>query len=715
MKRIVVLKLLAGGLSLISVFHQTSTRAQQPQEPKLEDILRITAKLVQTDVVVVDKNEQPVTGLKLEDFEVYENGKRQEIKFMEFVSVDAGRRAENNLPGREQAVVPRDLTAQQLKRVVAFVIDDVTIPVADMIRVRELLTDFVDNKMHDGDLVAIVRTVGGKGLHEQFTTDRQILRRAIALLTPRSISPIFSTTESDPGRVTKIPSPGGSPDLSETVGNVTLDEGLFPDGPTDGVNQISRALLSVAVSNFVIDGMHQMPGRKNLVLISGGIPLSAISPSGSTTGGDTMQLFRRLMDNAVRSGVAINTLDIRGLSPLVGVASFADTPAKSALGGGSIAGPDETGGFGRTADTARLGDRALDDRLGLAGLASATGGVSVFNSNNFREGLDKVLSRSRSYYRLAFTPSENFDNKFRKIDIKVRRSGVKTYAPEGYYAREAREPDALTKEERIVAVAHSPLAKRDLDVTAQLQYKFVPETNQADLDVNVLLGAEKLKFEPTTDGKRRASFDVVGFVFDQTGRSRGGFSETVNAELTHEGYARALRAGIGYTASTRLSPGYYQMRVVVREEATDRIGSASRYFEVPDLANKRLTASSLRLYAIDPSAKAADAVETLTAAPLLSRNRDLRYALVIYNAKLEGGRPQVRTQLMISQNGKLLFQEPEQVLDTKGGTATQLVRIGQLGLSKVAPGRYLITIVVTDQLADKKHQRIIRRAEFTVE
>ena len=93
---------------------------------------------------------------------------------MEFVSIDSPRRREGSsdlakvTPGVDTSV-PRDLTIKDVRRVIAFVVDDVTIPSEDMVRVRQMLSDFVDNKMQDGDLVAVVRTVGGKGLLEQFT------------------------------------------------------------------------------------------------------------------------------------------------------------------------------------------------------------------------------------------------------------------------------------------------------------------------------------------------------------------------------------------------------------------------------------------------------------------------------------------------------------------------------------------------------------------
>src|SRR2546423_13369838 len=180
--------------------------SQDPQKPQVEqvDVVRITTELVQTDVVVTDNEERPITDLKLQDFEVFDRGKTQDLKFAELVTIDAPRKESIDPALKIRGVdtsVARELTARDVRRVTAFVVDDVTIPSQDMVRTRQMLTDFVDKKMTEGDLVAIVRTVGGKGLLEQFTADKQILRRAIAELGVRSVPPYLAFTGNNNERV----------------------------------------------------------------------------------------------------------------------------------------------------------------------------------------------------------------------------------------------------------------------------------------------------------------------------------------------------------------------------------------------------------------------------------------------------------------------------------------------------------------------------------
>jgi VWFA-related protein len=701
---------LTATFTFVTVMGQTPQNPQKPREEVApDDVVRITANLVQTDVVVTDKNDQIVPNLKLEDFELFENGKRQELHFTEFVSAE-GPRAEDlktsgAVPAGVDTSLARNLTANDVKRVMAFVVDDVTIPADDMVRVREMLSDFVDHKMQIGDLVAVVRTVGGKGLLEEFTGDQRILHRAISQLGVRSVPPYLSFAGPDAGRISAPPSPLADATTSETINSNTEFE-----GPGEGTNQVPKAMLALSISNDVVEGLKQIPGRKNLILISGGLPLFELSRSGSVVG-DIGQVFRVLTDNATRAGVVINTMDVRGLRATGVVAPFVATPGKSALGGGTFAGGDEST-IGRGHDVTLLGERPLSEQLTLTALANNTGGVSVINSNNFGQGLDRVLNRNKGYYRLAYKPSEKFDSKFHKLEVKIRRSGFHVYSAGGYFAHAEAARKRESKEDEIKSAAKSPLAKRDFDLETELQYTFSP-SNQALLDINIFIDIRKLNLKQAADGKYHTQFDVVGFVLDQLGKTLGGISQTIKADLTEQDYQRALASGISYTASTQAPPGYYQVRLVVREEGTGRMGTVSKYFEVPDLANKQLNVSSILLYGIN-SAVAGNKPEQLSATRVISRKQDLRYAVVVYNAKMDNGKSQARSRLIISQGNKVLFQEPEQPVQTPGSSPGQLLKIGQLVLAKVNPGRYVLTLVVTDPLADKKHQTVGRSIDFTV-
>jgi VWFA-related protein len=675
--------------------------AQQQEDIGPDDVVRITTELVQTDVVVVDSKERVVTDLTLDDFELYENGKKQDLKFMEFVSVEGEHRVEGKAPvvaaarPKIETGIDNGPTAKDVKRVVSFVIDDLNIPIQDLPSIRNMLLDFVNNKMRDGDLVSIVRVVGGKGLLQQFTSDKQLLRTAIAAI---KFSPHPFRTPDSP-EVQKVENPM-NPQGTEGFADDLVDT---PDiySPNDEINQAIRGLSALSTAVYIIESLKEVPGRKNLVIVSGGIPIFQPGSSGGVYTNVTY-LLNQLSDRAVRAGVVINALDPRGLRATPGVTSYTLTPTRSAI---DVRGPSIGFGRGGVADMEVFGPMLAGgaEHLGLSTVAATTGGVSVVNTNNFEAGLDKILSRSTGYYVLAYTPREKFDKKFHKFEVKVRRDGLKVLHHAGYTAREEKPRELKTKEEQIVSAARSPLAKREIDVTPNVAVK-LSETNIATVDVHLLIDARKLNFVEK-DGRHAVSFDIVGFVLDELGKQRQGFSETVNLNLTDQNYETAIREGLVYSATTELDPGFYQVRAVVRE-SSGAIGTFSKYLEIPDLKKQRLAMSSLFLFAVTGSQNPVP----LTAARVLSRSQDLRYAAVMYNAK--GSKPQLRSQLIISQNGNVLMRGPEEAIPAERSGPVPL--IGQFGVGKMKPGRYVLTLTVTDTQADKKNQTLSRSLDFTV-
>jgi hypothetical protein len=367
-------------------------------------------------------------------------------------------------------------------------------------------------------------------------------------------------------------------------------------------------------------------------------------------------------------------------------------------------------GQGRTPNMGMFDNLSMDTltgRQGLQTLSQSTGGVSVINTNNFKDGLDRIVARS-SYYLLGYTPTESFDNKFHKLEIKVTRPGAHVYARQGYLATADTQRANETREASIVRAAMSPLSKSDVDLAARLQYRFLPDS-RAQLDINLLVNANQLTFKQDAEKNYATTFDIVGFMMNGLGKTEGGFSQTVNAKLSESDYKRALTSGLSYTAHADLPPGTYQLRAVVRDSETGKLGSTSQYLEVPDLTKKRLTASSVFLFGVNtqPDSKP----EPMNALRQLPRAQDLRYAVMIYNAKIAEGKTQLRSQTFISRDGKILFQEPEAPI-TSAPENNQVFKVGQLGLQKARPGHYILTIVITDPQADKQSRTIIRNVDF---
>src|ERR1044072_950493 len=173
---------------LILVLTGSALAQQSQKKPEDDQPIRIGTELVQIDVVVTDKNGKIVSGLTKDDFVLYDKGKKQVINFFEFVNAgkQRGQGGEAAPQQAQQQVERQGASAADVKRIFAFVIDDLTIRYEDLDYLRQMLMNFVDNQMQPNDLVAIVRTVGGKGLLQQFTTDKNLLRLAVNSLSVSS-------------------------------------------------------------------------------------------------------------------------------------------------------------------------------------------------------------------------------------------------------------------------------------------------------------------------------------------------------------------------------------------------------------------------------------------------------------------------------------------------------------------------------------------------
>ena len=549
---------------------------QTPKQPTPDDVpIRISTELVQIDVVVTDKFGKIVKGLARDDFQLSERGKKQTLSFFEYVEGSAkpkrGAAPATQVPTRSDG-----LTEGEVNRIVAFIVDDLTTRPEDLIQIRQMLTGFVDNRMLPNDLVAIIRTIGGRGLLQQFTSDKDLLRRAIASLTPVT-NPynIFNRNERE-----RLPAPNealAGPTSETPTPNSDLNLGLGGHeddiaSVSDETNSTLRSFMSLGTASFIVDSMKQLPGRKSVILISGGLPILGVESSTSRTtntgqpiavqpsglASPVTQFLSFLADRATRAGVVIHTMDIRGLSGQTPVASFTATPGRSSLDTPNLA-------FGRVADESQLGDRnpldTLDAQMGLKALAEDTGGIAILNKNDFDQGLNKILDASEAYYLLAYTPTDGkFDGDFRRVEVKVRGEGYRVYSRRGYVAREEKvSTEPVSPRDQMLNAIKSPLARREIDVEAMVLYKANPD-NSASIDLHMMINPSRLQFVRAGE-KQQANLEVAGFVFDQLGKLRGGFSETIVPNVSDDEFKRISKGGISYSANTTLSPGIYQIRL----------------------------------------------------------------------------------------------------------------------------------------------------------
>jgi hypothetical protein len=241
----------------------------------------------------------------------------------------------------------------------------------------------------------------------------------------------------------------------------------------------------------------------------------------------------------------------------------------------------------------------------------------------------------------------------------------------------------------------------------------------------------KLKFTDEPGGWKKAVIDVVALTFGEDDRIVDEVNRTETLRARGETFDDILRNGVVYLMKVPVNkPGAYQLRVVVRDTANARIGSASQFVEVPDLAKNRLALSGLFVTAAAPAggaqASAVNASASAGAADPL-RNATLRrfrhgsqldFSYHIYNARADRatGVPRLRTQVRLFREGQPVFNGPAQAYDPgKQANAARLQAGGRLQLGgSLQPGEYSLQVVVTDELVEGKRGTVTQWIDFEI-
>src|SRR6185369_3137137 len=306
------------------------------------------------------KSGKPITDLKPEELQLYEDNRERKITHFSYVATatDARTPSQTNVRNNSPAVPPVRLRPEDVRRTIALVVDDLGLSFQSTAYVRRALKQFVDQQMQAGDLVAIVRTSGGIGALQQFTSDRRQLYAAIDHIK------WYAGGRSEVGAFAPIgpATPGRFGDQIDTQ-NKDLEE----------FRSDSFSVGTLGAVSYVVRGLSDLPGRKSILLISDGFKISSREPLSGTSRNDrTLQRLQQLIDEASRASVVIHTLNASGLQALSSIR--ADDSLADSNNSSGVKTPDQVEEALRD-----RGNDALDLQSGLDYLAENTGGMSIRN------------------------------------------------------------------------------------------------------------------------------------------------------------------------------------------------------------------------------------------------------------------------------------------------------------------------------------------------
>src|SRR5271154_6128924 len=534
--------------------------AASPSQQQSDYLIHVQTDLVLVNVTVRNKNGNFVQGLKPENFTILEDNKPQKIVSFDVENVDAVPATDvaqtKPLPEAAPAqpapaTSPANSAAQYKDRRLIVLFFDLSAMEPDEIdRAVTSAEHYVDTQMAPADLVSIVSLGSALLVNQDFTSDRGLLKKQLQA---------FSTGNGQGFAEGTTGTTEGTPDTGQPF---TADDTEYNIFNTD---RRLEALRSVA------DRLAHVQQKKSLIYFSSGM---------DRTGIENQAELRAAVNAAVRSNLAIYTMDMRGLQALVagGEAQNASLRGVSAYSGQS---------------TLNALNSNFTTQETLVTLASDTGGRAFLDSNDFSKIFKGVQEDTSTYYLLGYhSTNPARDGHYRRIVVKSSVPGVKIDYRRGYYApADYQHSTKDDKERQLEEELASELPATDLPLYLGVAY-FRLENNKFFVPISLVVPGSQIPFVRNSD-RDRASLDVIGMVADSEHHPLNRVRDTVKLAVSTS--AEVQKKNVQYDTGMSLLSGKYHLKFVVRENQTGRMGSFETDISVPDLKTQPLKMSSVVL------------------------------------------------------------------------------------------------------------------------
>jgi VWFA-related protein len=684
---------LALGLSLAAFAQQPSAPTGDASPPTV--IFRTDANFVEVNAIVTDGRGEIVEGLSREDFEVYEDGQLQAPTVFAFVDLPA---APASTPVLDAEADVRSTGRGFDGRLYVVVLDDLHTTVLRTNSVRDAARRFITDQMAPGDFAAVVHTSGRIDAAQELTSNKRLLLAAVDKFFARKLPSAASERLAAHLNSTLM----GANELTQQS-ELTRNPIADPLDQERGAN--ARRALEV-VKN-VAGLMADIQGRrKALVLFSEGIDYDIYDMFNSPSAGAVMQEARDAISTAQRAGVSIYTVDSRGLS------AGGDTLASEAAQADPSIREISPGAFGR---------ELLLSQESLIGMAEETGGFAAVRTNNIAGALARIARENSKYYLLGYnSDASRAPGRFRKIEVRVKRPGLRVRARRGYVpidprrAKAPERPVASGASNALKAAMASPLPVGDLPLRL-FAAPFKGSGRNGSVLVALEIDGTRLGLEERNgvfNGKLEVSIAAV----DYQGRVRDstlqGFDLRLDAGLRE---AITNEGGIRVLSRLDLPPARYQLRVGAHDAVAGRTGTLSYDLEIPDYSEAIFSLSGLVLAAAQP-----DSIATLKPDPLLKdalpgppvaarvfHPQDTITLLTeLYDRSAKSGHSiEFVTTVRRAGPGEVAF-ESRQTRSVEGGTLRESYKV-DVPAKGLAPGAYLLTVEATSRAGNQSASRTV--------
>jgi VWFA-related protein len=543
---------LIGALSL-----QAQTRggaeAHNPPEVRIRNgpyafpqaSISVQANLVESGATVRDRHGDAVGGFTAGDFEIFDNGKPQEITFFSAQGNNRPAAAKSELETGALVDSSAPPVTPPAPRSLALFFDDTHASIADCHR-GVLAAEKVLTEAPPADRIALFTGSGSVTL--DFTTDREKLRAALQRIKPHwTRNQLDSCVTMDPYQAYSILNnidaleirraialaiacncPSGDPECIREQPGWVHDAASTSWGIYKAGSEVVLDVLRTAINRLAV-----MPESRILVILSRGF-----------VSGEMDRQKSAIVNAALRAHIVMNALNTEGLSASLARNLF-------------------------------LRQAVLSDMM--ASVSSATGGRFIKNNNDLTGALETLSRLPEVSYTLGFVPSREPDGNYHTLKIRLKNGhGYEVEARQGYLAEKA-NPSTETAQRRIDEAVLSDQEIREIPATMRVSLPAAKTPGAIVAEVSV--DARQLRFAKMS-GRSMQELTFVMVLENAAGEYLAGKQAVMGLALTPPKLASMQATGIKAVMNFAVAPGQYSIRAVVREAGQNRIAASSAKFEI---------------------------------------------------------------------------------------------------------------------------------------
>lgn len=537
--------------------------------------LQVTTRVVDVNVVALDKKGHPVAGLQPEDFEIFDNGHKQKVRsFSRPANLEETAPQSQPISSRSEPAYsnrPADIddpkagTGTSESMVTILLINSDGLAWTDFTYARDQILWFLQTMPLNERIGIYVENARGFQVVMEATTDRAKLGSALREWMPTARD-IAGAQEAEQRNRQKIDDVSHIEDLQSVNGNVNTSPdstaAVDPQLRDFGSDPSGRALATLVL---VARHLAHTPGRKNLVWVASENVLAnwtdqaASSDRGSKHLGEPVLRAQEALNDA---HVSIYPLDASQLETQAVDASLEHHNVMLSPSVTAPPGP-QSGGAAPGRITAEMQQDMRPVQGAIRSMAQATGGRVFRRGGDFSANLNSVLQDGRSSYLLGFSPDVPADDQYHLLTVKLMsHRGAQLRYRTGY--QYSKEP--VTLKDRFHQAVWQPIDVNDIAITARA----LPAYGGAAFEIKIAANDLALQLK---NGRWNDKLDIFAVQRTIDGQQTRISERQLVLSLLPTTYQNLMETGIPFNQFVEKNKDTAYIRMIVVDETSGRMGS----------------------------------------------------------------------------------------------------------------------------------------------